>query len=269
MFDMLLQHALFRINLELAAKNVRLLPAGHGVYFILHRASGKIYIGSTAAIRGFRERLKTHVHPLKTGKHGNPQLQNYFRKHGIAAFDFGILEFTSREHARDREKWYLENHKPWCGGFNVTQVVDMHWELAEGTKKKLADKNAKPFRLEYQGQRFEGVNLTAFAKARGLHQGALTQVLLGKMYQFKGWTLPGVMLPSWELMSPTGERHKIAYFQVTPFARQRGLNITMVQKLLHGRIRMHRGWRLPSPQNSINLLESGRIKNCQGFTLRP
>jgi GIY-YIG catalytic domain len=67
----------------------------NGVYGIRHVESGKLYVGSTTCVGGFRERFRLHTKSLKAGKHSNKYLQNAWNKHGAIAFEFFIIEETT------------------------------------------------------------------------------------------------------------------------------------------------------------------------------
>lgn len=259
MFNELASKALYRCRMS-DKQTVQAFPIlKHcGVYAIYHAASGKIYIGSTADLGGFKYRWAAHKGGLKKGTHWNPHLQAYYNKYGPEAFEFLILELTERPDARPREMWYLETHKPWAGGFNYTQVANQRWtfKTSEATKAKLSTYNAKPFKLQFEGKIYEGVNLTAFSKERGLHQGAMTQVLLGNKLQFKGWTLPGVVLPSYCLKNhKTGEIITIPYFGIAAWAKKMKLPNPCVRSLLSGRSKLYKGWGLPDTVISIEEAE--------------
>lgn len=215
---------------------------------IRHAPSGKIYVGSAAGRLGFRDRYRSHRDALRANRHKNQHLQSYYAQYGATAFVFCILELTTRQSARAAECAWLDKLKPWENGFNVMQRAEESWTRAvkTATREKLAAHNAKPFRLEFEGQIFSGTNLAAFSRERGLHQGAMTQVLLGKKRQFKGWTLPGKPLPQFEILSPSGEVLRCGYFRLSQFARKNGLNVTTLRRILTGHAREHRGWRLPN-----------------------
>lgn len=63
-----------------------------GVYSITSRATGRIYIGSSVALR---ERLATHLRELRRGNHENPRLQNHVNKYGLDDLVFEVLEEES------------------------------------------------------------------------------------------------------------------------------------------------------------------------------
>jgi len=61
----------------------------HGVYTISCDVSGCVYVGSTS--RDFGQRWAEQVCLLERGKHGNEQLQEAWKRHGISAFTFTPL----------------------------------------------------------------------------------------------------------------------------------------------------------------------------------
>lgn len=59
-----------------------------GVYAIVNRANGRVYIGSAMNIR---KRLGEHRSQLRSGTHSNPFLLHDWREHMADAFAFGPL----------------------------------------------------------------------------------------------------------------------------------------------------------------------------------
>ena len=64
-----------------------------GIYAIVHKSSGKKYIGSAA--RSFHRRWEDHKYELKNGTHHCSYLQNAWNKYSESVFDFIILEIVS------------------------------------------------------------------------------------------------------------------------------------------------------------------------------
>lgn len=279
MYEELIESAVSQQNLKGTVWKAKALPSSPGVYAILHRETGKIYIGSAMGSGGIRTRLARHRSDMRLKRHGNPHLQAYHDHYGMESFDVLVLEITSAEAARQREMQLLEKHKPWSHGFNVTQVVDEAWAVPEQLKETARKRQSKPFRLQLGGDVFEGDNLAAFCRDRDLHQGAMTQVNLGKKVQFKGWTQPGKSLPSTQVKNwTTGEVVAIPYFGGNAFARQRGLVMSLVSRVLSGAQRIHQGWTLaayePSPEEVTESLthlckaQRARVNGAKGTTKR-
>lgn len=86
-----------------------------GVYAIIHRASGKRYIGSAA--RSFSERWSKHRHYLRYGKHHSPHLQRAWDRDGASAFEFVILEKCEPAKCVEREQHYIDLYKANDGAF--------------------------------------------------------------------------------------------------------------------------------------------------------
>lgn len=217
----------------------------HGVYAILIR--GRFYIGSTATRGGFLERFRGHIGDLKNRHHKNPALQNIVNKHGLQSMVFAVLELSEREKVRVCEMRWITKFQKGKACLNVNTVANERWTrptYGPAILQRLAEKAAKPFALEFGGKVFSGTNLTKFCRPHGLHQGAMTQVLLGKKRQFKGWTLPGNGLASATLLSPDGKEVEVPYFKHTAFARSHHLNACQLGKLIRGVIPLFKGWRL-------------------------
>lgn len=214
-----------------------------GVYAIVHRRSGRAYIGSTSRAAGVTARLNEHRSKLRCGHHSSRRLQLAFNKYGIEAFDFLLLESCPAKQAKQREQTYLDQRRP--DSYNTLQSVKEYRPYSLATRGIIAERASKPFSLEFEGAVHSGKNLAAFCRGKGLHQGAMTQVLLGKKPQFKGWTLPGKALPPRRIRNyVTGVEISVAYFEGHHVARQLGLNGGTLNKVLNGESEVYRGWHL-------------------------
>lgn len=214
-----------------------------GVYALVRRTTGRIYIGSTSRAAGVIARLNEHRSKLRSGKHPSRHLQHDFSKYGIAEFDWWLLESCAAADAKQLEQNYLEQTVE--NSYNTLRKSNEYRPYSMAARQIIADRASKPFELEFAGVVYTGKNLTQFCRAHGLHQGAMTQVLLGKKRQFKGWTLPGSGLPSYRVRNHiTGEELVVVYFCGTQAARKIGLNSASFNKLLRGDIAIYRGWTL-------------------------
>lgn len=79
-----------------------------GIYLIVNRVDGKLYIGST--IR-FDKRWATHRSESRRGKHSNRHFQNAWNFHGEDAFLFLILEEVQELFLVEREQFFMDEAK--------------------------------------------------------------------------------------------------------------------------------------------------------------
>lgn len=111
-----------------------------GVYCVLHRESGKRYIGSSATSLG--KRWRGHRGSLRSGRHPNRYLQAAWNKHGEVAFEFIILERVSPEECIGREQYWLDYYKAACRkyGYNLCPTAgnQLGFKCSEETKRKLS-----------------------------------------------------------------------------------------------------------------------------------
>lgn len=216
----------------------------HGVYRIRVVGAELFYIGSTADRGGFYIRFRAHLKDLRRKRHCNERMQSVFDQHGAGAFVFDILQVMERNHVRTGEQAELEKHVGDRNLMNVHTSVQGNWTyvMKASTKQKLSDINAKPFKLEHDGVVHEGMNLTAFARNKGLHQGALTQVLLGNKPQYKGWTLPGKAVPLVSVVDPADKVHTFKKNELRRFAQEHKLNASCLLGLINGRRGSYQGW---------------------------
>lgn len=109
-----------------------------GVYCITNIINKKIYIGSTK--NKLKRRFIEHKCGLNTNKHFNPYLQRSYNKYGIEAFEFKILEVTSKDSCKEREQYYLDLYKAYDNkiGYNI-EINVLKLEVSKETKNKISN----------------------------------------------------------------------------------------------------------------------------------
>ena len=81
-----------------------------GIYFIRHRESGKMYVGSAQNVE---HRLQTHQWKLERGQSVNSRLAKAFEHStGWAAFETGLLEECAVDLLAEREQHWVDTLKP-------------------------------------------------------------------------------------------------------------------------------------------------------------
>lgn len=78
-----------------------------GVYAIINKTNGSIYVGSSINIH--RRKLR-HFRYLQTGGHENKHLQNAYNLYGKEAFDFVILKTTEPDSRLLEEQTFLDKY---------------------------------------------------------------------------------------------------------------------------------------------------------------
>lgn len=76
-----------------------------GVYGILNSITGKIYIGSAIILH---RRIVDHIYFLNLGKHHSILLQRAWNKYGKEAFEFLVLEYSSKDSVVSREQFWMD-----------------------------------------------------------------------------------------------------------------------------------------------------------------
>ena len=90
-----------------------------GVYIILHKASGRAYVGKSANKRGgVCRRIYQHVRRLIGQRHHNQWLQRAWNKHGPEAFTFEVLAKAAPEALANLEQYYIAYFKASSGVYN-------------------------------------------------------------------------------------------------------------------------------------------------------
>ena len=75
-----------------------------GIYSIINKVTGKIYIGNSVNID---IRCKSHLYRLKKQIHKNSHLQTSYNKYGKENFIYNIVELCSIENLEERELYWI------------------------------------------------------------------------------------------------------------------------------------------------------------------
>lgn len=103
-----------------------------GVYAIVHRESGRWYVGQSQNIR---KRWNEHRRILQQGTHHNDPLQAAWTKYGEDAFDFVVLILAPVHLLNDLEQAYLDD--PETSYFNVARCAEAPARGMLGSKRSL------------------------------------------------------------------------------------------------------------------------------------
>ena len=94
-----------------------------GIYKITNKENGKAYIGQSIHIED-----RWHKHKWESQAEGYPQynytIHKAFRKYGISAFTFEIIEECDQEMLNEREKYWIALYDTYMKGYNDTEGGD-------------------------------------------------------------------------------------------------------------------------------------------------
>jgi len=93
-----------------------------GIYQILCKPTGKVYVGSAMDVWKRREE---HRRNLLKGDHCNPHLQSAWDKYSGIRFEFAVLEYCPEASLVEREQFYIDDMKATdrIFGFNMSPVA--------------------------------------------------------------------------------------------------------------------------------------------------
>ena len=109
------------------------MPKTCGIYAIVNRTNGHLYIGSSVDVRG---RMFRHKQDLRRQTHKNPKLQRAWNRDGEPAFVFLVLFKCDESVVRQLEGLTLEACRP---AYNLTMSVDGSTRLSDETKRRLSE----------------------------------------------------------------------------------------------------------------------------------
>lgn len=88
-----------------------------GIYKIVNKVNGKIYVGQTSNIK---KRCKAHLVKLKNEKHCNSYLQNAWNKYGEKNVIFESIEICNVDDLNNREIFWIKKMDSFENGYNLT-----------------------------------------------------------------------------------------------------------------------------------------------------
>jgi len=119
-----------------------IIQKNSGIYKIVHKNSGKYYVGSTV---DFIKRWNVHKRNLNKNKHINLHLQHAWNKHGNDSFEFKIVEYVDNVFGRHNvellkiEQKYLDIAKS-----DKDSNIDSHYNICyDATAPNLGRKFSK------------------------------------------------------------------------------------------------------------------------------
>ena len=116
--------------------------SGSGVYTLINKVTGSVYVGSTVNLR--KRRIK-HFTELRKKKHANLHLQRSFDKYGEMVFVFTVIKLCPIKEARIIEQIFLDSLWGKQSFLNVSRIVDKPNEgrkLSEVHKSRIGLANA-------------------------------------------------------------------------------------------------------------------------------
>lgn len=109
-----------------------------GIYYVLNKQNGKVYIGSAVDMR---HRWNEHRSSLRAGLHHSARLQRAWNKYGEDVFEFGILTECHRDELINNEQAMLDLIRPYVAriGYNNMPTAGSQLGLrhSEATREKM------------------------------------------------------------------------------------------------------------------------------------
>ena len=197
-----------------------------GIYAIVHKQSGTVYLGST---QNFGERWKWHLRDLHSNRHYNTYLQRAWNKYGMEAFEFVILQICPIDLLlKEEDKWLAQTeHKYNLCPTATGRTAGIKWHHTPETKALLRMQQTGRTRSQEQCARLGASTKRYWAdpthKARRIR--AISAALKGRPVSLerrerirqavkRAWTRPGFR----ERMSKALTGRKMTFLRPnTPF----------------------------------------------------
>lgn len=109
------------------------------IYIITNDYNNHCYVGS-AEIKWLKHRKNNHFNKLKANTHHSFKLQGAYRKYGVKALKFSILETNEGNwiYRNERETFWIEKFDSFKNGYNCTEKASHSRKLTIEEKKNLS-----------------------------------------------------------------------------------------------------------------------------------
>lgn len=212
-----------------------------GIYVIVHRKSGNLYIGQAQDIY---HRWKQHRWALKRGDHANLYLQRAWNKYGAKAFDFVILERCSIDMLNEREQHFLNVYVPKGKCYNISIDVETRMRGASFTdehKRKMSEaakgrKHSAETRLKISAAN----RMKSPKSAETRHKLSLSL----KGHECSIATRQKIGMANggrYIVISPQGDEFEI--INLSQFCRENNLTVANMNRVAQGKRAHHKGWK--------------------------
>lgn len=235
-----------------------------GIYCIKNKINNKLYVGSSSNLQS---RKNFHFNSLKDNKHHSKKLQRAYNKYGINNFNYTILENCEKNNLEILEKEWINYFNSYYNGYNATDEVGAPWRGKKLPEKIKKLQKCTPVKMiNPNGQTVEDYSISNFCKINGFHVGAISDILKGKHFQYKGWRkysqeLEGVKFNSVEFRKNCGNKlAKIKCKLVDPngsiveiknlslFAKENKLDSAAINRVVNKKSNHCWGWRLATKE---------------------
>jgi len=212
-----------------------MLPKSPGIYKIVNKKSGRIYVGST---RNLDERWGTHIRKLNTNR-GSPLLQTDWNEYSRETFEFSVIELlTEVDKLLEREQFYIDTLSPFynrsptagsplgvkhtpetCTKMSVVRIGGAHTEehklaISRGVTSALSSPEVRE-------------RISNAMKGRDVSPET-------------GKKLAAIFAQSFIVTNPSGENFEIT--NLSEFCRQNTLSQGHMSAVANGRRTQHKGW---------------------------
>ena len=178
-------------------KQKRLIRDGLcGIYKILNKVNGKIYVGSSGNIK---ERWQFHVYLLENNKHSNKHLQGAWNLYGEKNFKGFILEICGINKLKETEQFWLDESSCYDNkiGYNFSKKANFV-SVSEESKVVIANNN--------KGENNPNAVLSSMEVSnikKDYNTGQYTAKILSKKYNKKDCTISDIINGRrWKFVSP-------------------------------------------------------------------
>ncbi len=222
------------------------------IYKVTNKINGKIYIGKT--VKSLSRRRTEHHTGIENTDNVFKGFKGALQKYGKEQFVWEILEECPIEELNSREVHYIEDHKSYMKGvgYNLTKggdgapYGDLNPSKRPDVKEKLRLANTGYKHTEDTLKIMSEKSLEFYKNGMPVEQRVKISESLLKLNRHVPAGKDSPMAKGCTLVDPDGIVHEVMGIRL--FAQENGLDNSAVSKLINGKLKTHKGWRLYEEQ---------------------
>lgn len=235
-----------------------------GIYCIKNKITNKVYVGSSTNIK---RRRNFHFNSLNKNKHHSIKLQRTYEKYGKENFKHFVLEYCDKNNLDVLEKEWIAYFNSYHNGYNSTDEVGAPWRGKKQPEEVKKLQKCTPVKIiNPNGEVVNDYSISNFCKANNLHLSAISSVLKGVYFHYKGWRkykkeLEGIKFDykefhkkrgntlakiKCELVDPNG--NVVIVNNLSLLAKENNLDIAALHRVVNKKSNHCWGWRLATKE---------------------
>ena len=211
------------------------------IYVFTNKITGQQYVGKS--INKFIDR---YVGCRWWEKPSNKYIKHSVEKYGLENFQLSILEYgiENNNKLKELERYYIKNlNTIYPNGYNYLEGGE-EMVHTQASREYIAESLSKDYIFfdHKLNQEIKVHNLSKFCRDNNLSRSMMICIYKKRKKRHRHYTLPGIKLKTWSIVSPDGELIVILEGELNRFCRERGMHKNGIVEMCNGSFSQYLGW---------------------------